>query len=226
MLDMGFWPDVQRIVSALPVADASTVPFTKSRQTLMLSATMPDEVMGLVHQIMHEPSFIQVGSRGAPATTITHSAELVPTAKKSEWLARFLRQARGRSLVFVRTKIGAERLARRLAGMGLRAASLHADRTQAQRTAAVEGFRSGRHRVLVATDIAARGLDIESIEHVINFEVPTSTETYVHRVGRTGRAEAAGHALTLAAPEERQALETIERSFDLQLRERVAAAPR
>ncbi len=223
MLDMGFWPDVQRIVSGLPASQAPGAPADKARQTLMLSATMPDEVMGLVHQIMCDPSFIQVGSRGAPATTITHSAELVPTAKKSEWLARFLRQARGRSLVFVRTKIGAERLARRLASSGIRAASLHADRSQAQRTAAVEGFRAGRHRVLVATDIAARGLDIDAIEHVVNFEVPTSTETYVHRVGRTGRAESVGHALTLAAPEERRALETIERSFDLRLRGQLAA---
>ena len=217
MLDMGFWPDVQRIVSTLPSSHEAAPGTSTLRQTLMLSATMPDEVMGLVHQIMREPRFAQVGSRGAPATTITHSAELVSTPKKPEWLAHFLRKARGRSLVFVRTKRGAERLARRLAGLGLRAAALHADRTQAQRTAAVVGFRSGRYRVLVATDIAARGLDIEAIEHVINFEVPTSTETYVHRVGRTGRAEAAGHALTLAAPEERRALEVIERSFDLQL---------
>jgi len=216
MLDMGFWPDVQRIVSALPSSLAAGD--GPSRQTLMLSATMPDEVMGLVHQIMREPRFVQIGSRGAPATTITHSAELVATPKKAEWLARFLRKARGRSLVFVRTKRGAERLARQLASLGIRAAALHADRTQAQRTAAVEGFRSGRHRVLVATDIAARGLDIDAIEHVVNFEVPTSRETYVHRVGRTGRAEAVGHALTLAAPEERRALETLERTFDLHLR--------
>lgn len=219
MLDMGFWPDVQRIVSALPIAgavdgDGVARPI---RQTLLLSATMPDEIMVLARQIMRDPRFIQVGSRGAPATTITHSAEFVPSAQKPEWLARFLQRARGRSLVFVRTKIGAERLARRLAGLGIKAAALHADRSQAQRTAAVEGFRSGRHLVLVATDIAARGLDIDAIEHVINFEVPTSTDTYVHRVGRTGRAEAAGHALTLAAPEERRALEVIERSFDLRL---------
>ena len=220
MLDMGFWPDVQRIVSALPIAgsvdaDGAARPL---RQTLLLSATMPDEIMGLAHQIMRDPRFIQVGSRGAPATTITHSAEFVPTAQKPEWLARFLRRARGRSLVFVRTKIGAERLARRLVGLGIKAAALHADRSQAQRTSAVEGFRSGRHAVLVATDIAARGLDIDGIEHVINFEVPTSTDAYVHRVGRTGRAEAVGHALTLAAPEERRALEIIERLVDLQLR--------
>jgi len=119
--------------------------------------------------------------------------------------------------VFVRTKSGAERLARRLQGFGIRAAALHADRTQQQRTAAVEGFRGGQYKVLVATDVAARGLDIDGITHVVNFEVPNSRETYVHRVGRTGRAAATGTALTLVSPEELRALEALQRSFGPEL---------
>ena len=126
----------------------------------------------------------------------------MPAAEKTEWLAKFLRRTDGPVLVFVRTKSGAERLARKLASFGLKAAALHADRTQQQRTQAVEGFRSGSYRVLVATDVAARGLDIDGITHVVNYEVPSSRETYVHRVGRTGRADATGTALTLVAPEE------------------------
>jgi superfamily II DNA/RNA helicase len=120
-------------------------------------------------------------------------------------------------LVFARTKIGADRLARRLAQSGLKAAALHADRTQEDRQKAIEGFKSGRYRVVVATDVAARGLDVDGITWVVNFEVPTSLDTYVHRVGRTGRAEAEGRALTLVAPEERRSLAAIERAFGLEL---------
>ncbi len=214
MLDMGFWPDVRRIVSALPTNGASP---GGPRQTLLFSATMPEEVMRLASEILHDPKYVQIGARGKPPRTITHSAHRVPTPQKTEWLARFLRRATGSALVFVRTKRGADVLARRLAALGIRAVAFHADRTQPHRTAAVEGFRSGKYKVLVATDIAARGLDIEGIEHVVNFEVPTSKDTYVHRVGRTGRADAAGHALTLVAPEENRALRVLEESFDLRL---------
>jgi ATP-dependent RNA helicase RhlE len=208
MMDMGFWPDVRRIAAALPPGP---------RQTMLFSATMPDEVMRLVHEVVREPRYVQIGSSGAPASTITHVVERVDSARKPEWLAAFLRRASSPVLVFVRTKQGAERLARRLSTWGLRATALHADRTQQDRLAAVEGFRSGRHRVLVATDVAARGLDIEGISHVVNYEVPTSWDTYVHRVGRTGRAEATGIALTLAAPEELRALQVLEKMFGLQL---------
>jgi ATP-dependent RNA helicase RhlE len=141
----------------------------------------------------------------------------MPASQKTEWLAKFLRRTEGPVLVFVRTKSGAERLGRKLAALGLKAAALHADRTQAQRTQAIEGFRSGRHRVLVATDVAARGLDIEGITHVINYEVPSSREAYVHRVGRTGRADATGTALTLVSPEELRALQALRRSFGIEL---------
>jgi ATP-dependent RNA helicase RhlE len=209
MMDMGFWPDVRRIVAALPDAAA--------RQTLLFSATMPDDVMRLADEVVRDAKFVQVGSAGGPAKSITHTIENVPAGQKAEWLAKFLRRADGPVLVFVRTKSGAERLARRLAAGGLKAAALHADRTQAQRTQAVEGFRSGRYRVLVATDVAARGLDIDGITHVVNYEVPSNRETYVHRVGRTGRAEATGTALTLVAPEELRALQALQRSFGLEL---------
>jgi ATP-dependent RNA helicase RhlE len=209
MMDMGFWPDVRRIVQALPDSAA--------RQTMLFSATMPEEVMKLADEVVRDSKYVQIGSAGGPAKTITHAVENVPAAEKTEWLAKFLRRTDGPVLVFVRTKSGAERLARKLASFGLKAAALHADRTQQQRTQAVEGFRSGSYRVLVATDVAARGLDIDGITHVVNYEVPSSRETYVHRVGRTGRADATGTALTLVAPEEIRALHALQKSFGLEL---------
>jgi ATP-dependent RNA helicase RhlE len=209
MMDMGFWPDVCRIANTLPSKD--------KRQTLLFSATMPDEVMKLLDEIVRNPQYVQVGSAGRPASSITHTTENVPSAQKTEWLAKFLRRTQGPILVFVRTKSGADRLARKLQSFGIRAAALHADRTQQQRSAAIEGFRGGQYHVLVATDVAARGLDIDGITHVVNFEVPTSRETYVHRVGRTGRAAATGTALTLVSPEESRALEALQRSFGSEL---------
>jgi len=209
MMDMGFWPDVRRIVS--------TLPDTAARQTLLFSATMPAEVMKLADEVLCDAKYVQIGTHGGPARSITHTVENVAAAHKTEWLAKFLRRTDGPVLVFVRTKSGAERLARKLAGFGLKAAALHADRTQAQRTQAVEGFRSGRFRVLVATDVAARGLDIDGITHVVNYEVPSNRETYVHRVGRTGRADATGTALTLVAPEEVRALQALQRSFGIEM---------
>ena len=208
MLDMGFWPDVQRILSALP----------PKRQTLLFSATMPGEVLKLTKEFLHEPKLVQVGRRGGPAQTISHAVQTVAASEKTQWLARWLReQAEGPVLVFCRTKIGAERLATRLSSMGIRTASLHADRTQQQRMAAVEGFRTGTYPVLVATDVAARGLDIDGIAHVVNFEVPDTPEAYVHRVGRTGRSETTGNALTLVSPEEVRALRALEKAVGVQL---------
>jgi ATP-dependent RNA helicase RhlE len=208
MLDMGFWPDVQRILAALPA----------KRQTLLFSATMPSEVLKLTQEFLKDPTYVQVGRRGGPAETITHAVQTVPAADKTKWLAQWLREeSTGPVLVFCRTKIGADRLATRLSGMGIRAAALHADRTQQQRMAAVEGFRTGTYPVLVATDVAARGLDIEGIAHVVNFEVPDTPEAYVHRVGRTGRALATGCALTLVAPEETRALRALEKAVGIRL---------
>ena len=207
MLDMGFWPAVQRILSALPAA----------RQTLLFSATMPGEVLALSREFLRHPKFVQAGRRG-PAQTISHAVQTVPRADKIEWLARWLRhEADGPVLIFCRTKIGADRVASRLSAMGIRAAVVHADRTQQQRMSAVEGFRSGTYPVLVATDVAARGLDIDGIAHVVNFEVPDTPEAYVHRVGRTGRSESPGSALTLVAPEELRALRALEKAVGVQL---------
>jgi ATP-dependent RNA helicase RhlE len=208
MLDMGFLPDVQRILAALP----------KKRQTLLFSATMPGEIMKLTKEFLHDPRYVQVGRRGGPAQTITHGIQTVPAGEKAKWLARWIREeSTGPVLVFCRTKIGADRLATKLSGMGIRAAALHADRTQQQRQAAVEGFRTGTFPVLVATDVAARGLDIDGIAHVVNFEVPDTPEAYVHRVGRTGRSDSAGNALTLVAPEELRALRALEKAVGVQL---------
>ncbi|HTL00693.1 MAG TPA: DEAD/DEAH box helicase [Vicinamibacterales bacterium] len=205
MLDMGFWPSVRRIVASLPA----------NRQTLLFSATMSEEVAHSVQQIMRNPKIIRVGRVEGLASTIHHVSHLVPSTQKAAWLKGFLQRTDGTSLVFVRTKRGADKLARRLGADGIRCAALHADRTQSQRSAAMEGFKSGRYTTLIATDIAARGIDIDNIAHVVNYEVPGSVDTYVHRVGRTGRAETAGTALTLVAPEELPALRVIEKSLQV-----------
>ena len=208
MLDMGFWPDVQRILAALPA----------KRQTLLFSATVPPEVQTLAREFLKDPKYLQLGTRGGPARPFHTPTHTVAKNEKVEWLARWLRQeAEGPVLIFCRTKIGADRVASRLTGMGIRAAVVHADRTQQQRMAAVEGFRAGTYPVLVATDVAARGLDIDGIAHVVNFEVPDTPEAYVHRVGRTGRAESTGRALTLVAPEELRALRALEKAVGVQL---------
>jgi ATP-dependent RNA helicase RhlE len=205
MLDMGFWPSVRRIVASLPA----------TRQTLLLSATMSEEVTRSASQIMRAPRMIRVGREEGLATTIEHVGCMVPTREKADWLARFLRRTHGTSLIFVRTKRGADKLTRSLLAGGIKCAALHADRTQSERSAAVEGFKSGRFKALIATDIAARGIDIDGIGHVVNYDVPPSVEGYVHRVGRTGRAESIGTALTLVAPEELAALRVIEKSLNV-----------
>jgi ATP-dependent RNA helicase RhlE len=208
MMDMGFWPDVQRIIGALP----------PDRQTLLFSATMPGEIQRLAREVLRSPRYLQVGVNRGAARTIRHSMRTVERREKGDWLAQFVkRDADGPTLVFVRTKIGADRVARHLQTKGVKAAALHADRTQQERLAAVEGFRAGRHPVLVATDIAARGLDIEGIAHVVNFEVPDAPETYVHRVGRTGRSGADGHAITLVAPDEQRAWRALEERVGFRL---------
>jgi ATP-dependent RNA helicase RhlE len=201
MMDMGFWPDVRRIVAAVPAA----------RQTLLFSATIPDDVVRQALEIVRDAKFVQVGHRSKPAQTITHQAAIVPASERVDWLIAHLRRPEGPVLVFTRTKIGADKLARQLASAGIKCIALHADRTMEQRRAAVEGFRGGKYHVLVATDIAARGLDIDGIHTVINYELPDSPDTYVHRVGRTGRADVAGHAITLVAPDERHELALLEK---------------
>ena len=207
MMDMGFWPDVRRIISALPGV----------RQTLLFSATIADEVVRQAVEITCSPKYVQVGRRSAPARSITHRVAAVAASQKVDWLIEHLRRPEGPVLVFMRTKIGADRLARKLAAAGVRCTALHADRSQDQRRVAVEGFKSGRFKVLVATDLAARGLDIEGIHTVINYEVPDSPDAYVHRVGRTGRADEVGQAITLVAPEERRALAFLAKSVGVPL---------
>lgn len=210
MMDMGFWPDVRRIAEALP-------PASTSRQTMLFSATMPDEVMRFADALAPGAVFVQVGSRRGPAQTITHEARILPSREKATFLARYLRRSPETAIVFVNTKIGCDRLARQLQQSGLRAAAIHADRSQQDRTAVIESFRAGRIRTLVATDVAARGLDIDSVGLIVNYEVPHGLDSYVHRVGRTGRNDSTGHALTLADPQERDGLEQIERAFGLKL---------
>jgi ATP-dependent RNA helicase RhlE len=207
MMDMGFWPDVRRIAEAMPPSTA--------RQTMLFSATMPEEVMRFADTLAPNAAFVQVGSRRGPATTITHEAHVLPAKDKVTFLVKYLRRSHDTALIFVNTKIGADRLARSLSQSSLKVAAVHADRSQKDRTAAIEAFRSGRCRILVGTDVAARGLDIENIALVVNYEVPRSLDTYVHRVGRTGRNEAKGHALTLAAPDEQIYLNAIEKAFGL-----------
>src|SRR6185503_15393383 len=145
-----------------------------------------------------------------PAKTITHEARILPSREKATFLAKYLRQHSEPAIVFVNTKIGCDRLARQLSSTGLRAAAVHADRSQQERTATIEAFRTRRVRILVATDVAARGLDIEDVPLIVNYEVPHGLDSYVHRVGRTGRNESTGHALTLADPAERRELELVE----------------
>jgi ATP-dependent RNA helicase RhlE len=210
MMDMGFWPDVRRIIASLPTS-------ASGRQTLLFSATMPNDVVRDALEITRDAKYVQIGQRSAPAKSITHRIEPMHAGEKLNWLIEYLRRPEGPVLVFSRTKIGADRLARRLQAAGIKCTALHADRSQDQRRVAVEGFKSGRYKVLVATDIAARGLDIDAIHTVVNYEVPDSPDTYVHRVGRTGRADAVGQAITLVAPEERRALAQVANAVGLRL---------
>jgi ATP-dependent RNA helicase RhlE len=207
MMDMGFWPDVRRIISTMPAV----------RQTLLFSATIANEVVRDALEITREAKYIQVGQRSRAAKSITHRIEHVGANDKVAWLIDHLKKPEGPVLIFTRTKVGADRLARRLAAAGVKCTALHADRSQDQRRIAVEGFKGGKYKVLVATDIAARGLDIDLIHTVINYEVPDSADAYVHRVGRTGRADAAGQAITLVSPEERRALAFLAKAVGLQL---------
>src|SRR5256714_10708921 len=207
MMDMGFWPDVRRIIAALPTV----------RQTLLFSATMPNEVVRDALEITRDAKYVQIGQRSAPPKSITHRVEHLASGEKLKWLIEHLRRPEGPVLGFTRPKIGADRLARQLASAGVRCTALHANRSQDQRRIAVEGFKGGRFNVLVATDIAARGLDIDAIHTVINYEVLDSAETYVHRVGRTGRADEVGQAITLVAPEERRALGYVAKAIGVRL---------
>ncbi len=202
MLDMGFLPDVRRILDALP----------RERQTMLFSATMPPAIVQLAHDFLRDPRTVQVGSTTAAAVGVHHLALPVPSTRKVALLLELLRdQAMTSVLVFTRTKRRADRVAHDLLRAGVHASAIHGDRSQAQRVRALEGFREGRQRVLVATDLAARGIDVEGVSHVVNLDVPHEPEVYIHRVGRTARAERRGDALTLVSPEEEPDWAQIER---------------
>jgi ATP-dependent RNA helicase RhlE len=202
MLDMGFAPQINRIVAEIPAY----------RQTLLFSATMPAELEALARSYLRKPVVVQVGRRTEAVSTVTHAVYPVARERKSELLVELLRQDDMDSvLVFTRTNHGADRVVRHVERAGIHAVALHADRSQAQRTQALEQFKRGEVRVLVATDIAQRGLDIAGISHVVNYDVPAQPEDYVHRIGRTGRALATGDALTFMAADEIAMVRLIER---------------
>jgi len=200
MLDMGFVNDVRRIVGGLP----------KKRQTLLFSATISPEVKTLAADMLKSPKVIQIGRPRNPIETITQHIYAVEKALKMDLLLYMIEDWRMFSvLVFSRTKYGADKISRRLTRAGIVAVAIHSNRTQNQRQQALDGFRSGKYQVMVATDIAARGIDVAGISHVINYDVPTHAEDYVHRIGRTGRAEATGDAITLVSSEEQKYLRQV-----------------
>jgi ATP-dependent RNA helicase RhlE len=202
MLDMGFLPDIRRILKHIPAR----------RQTLFFSATMPPEIARLASEMLKNPVTINVQRTSAPPVGITQAVYPVGQQLKSALLRELLeRNILQQALVFTRTKHRANRLADALVRQGVNAERIHGNRSQSQRTQALAGFKAGRYRVLVATDIAARGIDVEALSHVVNFDVPVVPEDYIHRVGRTGRAEATGEAYTFVSPEEESDVRAIER---------------
>jgi len=207
MLDMGFLPAIRRILALLP----------KNRQTLCFSATLEASVAGLVHEYMRDPVRVALGSVLKPAESVELKAYEVRPGEKIEVLRQLLYAEKGQTLIFTRTKRGAQRLAQDLARDGFTATMIHGDRSQSQRNGALSGFQEGRFQVLVATDIASRGLHCDDVAHVINYDVPKIAEDFIHRVGRTGRAGLSGRATTLAAGVEIVELRNIERTLKLRI---------
>ncbi len=202
MLDMGFLPDVRRIVSQTP----------KTRQTLFFTATLPPEIAQLASWALRDPVKVEIGRQRSPAETVSHAFYPVVASQKFELLQLLLERTEFKSvLIFTRTRMGADRIARRLQSTGHTVGVMHSDRSQRERIEALDGFKSGRFEVLVATDIAARGLDIAGVSHVINYDVPENAEDYVHRIGRTGRAQNTGDAFTLVTEEDVRDARSIER---------------
>ena len=202
MLDMGFLPDIRRVLRHLP---------NRPRQTMCFSATMPQPIIELTEDMLREPATINLEHRQAPATGVTQALYPVPQHLKVGLLVELLKRGEiGSVIVFCRTKHRADRLADKMKKQGIQAGRIHGNRSQNQRTDALTGFKSGRFQVLVATDIVARGIDVEALDHVVNFDVPHVPEDYIHRVGRTARAELTGDALTLVSPEEEKLVRAIE----------------
>ncbi|MFA6636542.1 MAG: DEAD/DEAH box helicase [Candidatus Omnitrophota bacterium] len=201
MLDMGFLPDIKRILSFIP----------KERQTMLFSATIPGTILKIASTEMKLPVHIEVAPSGTAAEKVSQELFIVKKEDKKRILGKILSEYKGSVLVFSRTKIGAKKITSTVKNMGHRAAEIHSDRTLGQRKEALEGFKRGRYRILVATDIAARGIDVTGIELVINFDLPDDTENYVHRIGRTGRAGLEGRAISFATPEQGNDVRNIER---------------
>ncbi|CAN5598916.1 DEAD/DEAH box helicase [soil metagenome] len=213
MLDMGFLPDIKRVLRQLP---------QKPRQTMLFSATIPAPIAALSKELLRDPVRIDVERRQAPATGITQAVFPVAAKLKVNLLIELLnRNEIGNAIIFCRTKHRSNRLAEKLDRAGISTARIHGNRSQSQRTEALAGFKTGRYRVLVATDIVARGIDVEALEHVINFDVPNVPEDYIHRVGRTARAEATGDAYTFVSPEEESDLRAIERAVGRSIEKRM-----
>ncbi len=200
MLDMGFWPQIEKLLKFLP----------KKRQTMLFSATMPKEIMGMAAQHMKLPVCVEIAPAGTAAETVTHELFIVRKESKPKLLSKLLAAYHGPILIFSRTKHGARKITKTVREFGYKAAEIHANRSLNQRREALEGFKSGHYRVLVATDIAARGIDVCGIELVINYDLPDDAQNYVHRIGRTGRAGQKGHAISFATPEQQQDVKSIE----------------
>ncbi len=201
MLDMGFLPQINRILAQVP----------DRRQTMLFSATLPDAIVKIAAGYMQTPTRVEIAQQGTTSERVTQELFFVQRAQRLPLLKKLADEYRGAILVFTRTKHGAKRLAMQLRRLGLTSAELHGNRSLAQRKDALEGFRSGTYRVLVATDIAARGIDVRGIELVVNFDLPSVAEDYVHRIGRTGRADGVGHAVSFAAPDQKADVREIER---------------
>lgn len=201
MLDMGFQPQIQMILKSVP----------PKRQTLLFSATMPQAIVKIASQHMQLPVQVEIAPPGRTAERVTQELFIVAKNYKDSLLTKLLDQYRGSILVFSRTKIGAHKLTRKIKDAGHSAAEIHSDRSLGQRREALEGFKNGRYRVLVATDIAARGIDVTGIEAVINYDLPEDADNYVHRIGRTGRAGHRGHAISIATPDQKDEVLSIER---------------
>jgi len=207
MLDMGFAPQIQQILRKIP----------RERQTMLFSATMPEQIMKMASSNMKLPISVEIAKSGTVAEKITQELFVVKKDAKRQLLAKILSQYHGTILLFSRTKIGAYKITRSIREMGHKVAEIHADRSLSQRREALDGFKSGRYRVLVATDIAARGIDVKGIELVLNYDLPDDTENYVHRIGRTGRIGDKGHAISFATPEQGKDVKDIEKLMRMAL---------
>ncbi len=204
MLDMGFMPQIQEILHKLP----------KNRQTLLFSATMPSAIVRIASDFMKLPVQVEVAKSGTVAEKVTQELFIVKNESKKNLLGKLLDQYHGTILIFSRTKIGASKIVRTVVKAGHSAAEIHSDKSLGQRRQALEGFRSGRHRILIATDIASRGIDVSGIELVINYDLPDESENYIHRIGRTGRAGDKGHAISFATPDQRNEIKRIEKLME------------